>query len=287
MTIAIKWGDEANDEIGGLIYFDAVTSYTKNYRGQVTKHPVDGGANITDHFIRENPTFNLSGVISGVDISLDSFLIGVNETGYAPYNTSLPPNPVSVNSTDQSVLRKFIPDSLGQFLSDSTPEIRIDVKREEFLEGVRDLLINLMSGVKFNEVTGQFDPKVQLIKIFEYDGLTLKRSLPSNSTEGLVITNITFKEDLGTGYGLFCDLTIEQVTFATLKKTTIPANVVSALKKQSADKSNKGKQDSTVVDEDELSGDETPEDDTDGLRQDSTDKRKQFELGQTLNTGSL
>jgi len=256
MSLAIEWGDSSVQD-GGFIYCDAVTSYTQNYSGQVTRHPVDGGSNITDHYIRSNPIFTIGAVITGVDISTGTYLISDLEGNFAQ-NSNFPPTPVSVNSTDQSVLKKFIPDSIGQFLSDSQPEVIVDSRRADLLEQIRQALIDLTAGVVFNDKTGQFDPSIQLVRLFEYDN-TLLRKVINN----LVMTKITFKEDPNTGHGLYCDITFEQVTFAFLKKTTIPKDVQDSLKKKASSKSSKGKQDSTPQD---IGSGNSPKD-TDPLRQ--------------------
>jgi hypothetical protein len=241
MSLAIEWGDSSVQD-GGFIYLSAVTSYTQNYSGQVTKHPIASGGLVTDHYISANPIFTIGAVITGVDISTGTYLIQ-DLDGNSPYNSNQAPNAVSVNSTDQSVLKKFIPDSIGQFLSDSTPEVVVDSRRADLLEQIRQALIDLTAGVVFNDKTGNFDPSIQLVRLFEYDS-TLLRKVINN----LVMTKITFKEDPNTGYGLYCDITFEQVTFAFLKKTTIPKDVQDSLKKKASSKASKGKQDSTPQD---------------------------------------
>jgi hypothetical protein len=256
MSLSIQWGDSSIQD-GGFIYLDATVAYTQSYTGSVTKHPIDGGSNVTDHFIRNNPTFTIGAVITGVDISTGTYLIQ-DLDGNNPYNSNEAPNAVSVNSTDQSVLKKFIPDSIGQFLSDSTPEVVIDSRRADLIEQIRQALIDLTAGVVFNDKTGQFDPSIQLVRLFEYDN-TLLRKVINN----LVMTKITFKEDPNTGYGLYCDITFEQVTFAFLKKTVIPKDVQDALKKKASSKNSKGKQDSTPQD---VGSGNSPKD-TDPLRQ--------------------
>lgn len=260
MSLALRWGND-NEEGGGFIYMDSVTAYTQNYSGKVTSHPVDGGANISDHFVKENTKITLSAVITGVDISTGTYLIQ-DLVGNAPFNSEQAPNAVSVNSTDQSVLKKFIPDSIGQFLSDSTPEVVVDSRRTDLLEQIRQALIDLTSGVLFNEKTGQFDPNIQIVRLFEYDK-TLLRKVINN----LVMTNLIFKEDPNTGYGLYCEMTFEQITFAFLKKTTIPKDIVNSLKKKASDKSSKGKQDSTPQNIDGADAGSNAPKDTDPLRQ--------------------
>lgn len=239
MTLALNWNDENG---GGFIYLDAVTLYTQDHSGKTTAHPIDYGSNISDHYYKNNPRYKVGAVISGLDISTGSYLVQ-NNNGDLAYNSNFPPNPVSVNSTDSSVLRKFLPDSLGQFLSDSTPDVVVDAARTDLTEQIRDALISLTSGVVLDQTTGRYNPNIQLIDLYEYDGYKLTRVI-----NRLVMTNVTFRETPDTGYALYCDFSFEQVTFASLKKTQIPQDVQSSLKKKASPKSSKGKQDSTVQD---------------------------------------
>lgn len=244
MSFAIKWGDNTteNDPYSGMLYFDAITVYSQNYSGQVSKHPVDGGSPITDHFIKQNPVFTISGVFSTDDISMGTTLITDGDGNY-PLNTREAPTAVSVTSTDLSALGKLLPDSIGQFLSDQSPDVTIDLARTDLTDQIREALIQRLDGVKYNEKTQQFDSFIQLVQLYEFTGSVLKRIIPR-----LVITNLAFREDANSGNALFCDITFEQVTFAYLKKTAIPKDVVSSMKTKSSTKSNKGKQDSTSKD---------------------------------------
>ena len=240
MSLMISWGDSLNaNEESGQIYLDAVTTYTQNHNGKVTSHPIADGGLVSDHYIRENNKFNITAVITGADVSTGTYLIQ-DPDGRTPFNVGLAPTEVSVNSTDQSVLQKFLPDSIGQFLPDSKPTVVVDPTRPDQLEQMRSMLVNLMSGVIFNEKTRQFDPNIQLVTLYEYDGIILRRPVYN-----LVITSMVFREDQNTGYGLNVTFALEQVTFAFLKKTTIPKSVADAIKKKSSTKGNKGKQDST------------------------------------------
>lgn len=257
MSLAIRWDD---DNGGGFIYLDAVTSYTQDYSGKVTAHPIDAGGNVTDHYYKSNPRFKIGAVISGIDISTGTYLIQ-DLDGNSPYNSNEAPNPVSVNSTDQSVLQKFLPDSIGQFLSDDSPDVVVDSARTDLIEQIRDALIGLTSGELIDTTTGQFNPNIQLIELYEYDGTKLSRIV-----NRLVMTNVTFRETPDSGYALYCDFSFEQVTFASLKRTVIPQDVRNALKKKASAKNSKGKQDSKV--QDVGGGDNPPKDkDVDPLRQ--------------------
>lgn len=236
MSLCLRWGD---NNTGGLVFFDATTSLNRTIKGQVTKHPIALGSQIADHYISENKMISLSAVISGADISTNTYLIRDLDDN-APYNSFEPPTAVSVNSTDQSVLQKFIPDSIGQFMSDSTPEVVVDSAREDLLEQIRTALEDLLSGEIFNDFTGQFEPNIQLVELYEFDGTILRKI-----TDSLVITDLNFKEDTNSGYALYFDMKLEQVTFAFLKKAVIPKDITDKLKKKASAKSTKGKADST------------------------------------------
>lgn len=262
MTLAISWGSTPEEQ--GLLYFDAVQLYTQNHSGQVTKHPVDTGGVITDHYIRDNPKFTINAVITGVDISQNTYLLQ-DLNGNFPFNTNPAPSAVSVNSTDKSLLRRFIPASIGQFLPSLSPDIDMQGARIDLMDQIRQLLINLMSGTKFNEKTSQFDSNVEVVAIYEYEGTFIKRVL-----NNLVMTNITFDERPETGEALYCNMTFEQVAFVALKKTEIP-RTVSGISKKASTKKTLSKADSTVKDADNPPNGETGPDaaarDIDPLRQ--------------------
>jgi hypothetical protein len=241
MTYAIKWGGDSPNS-GGFVYFDAVLLITETHSGQISKHPIDSGASITDHYTKDNSKWTISAVISGIDISTGKYLIQDIDGNFA-FNATQAPNPVSVQSTDNSILTKFIPDSIGQFLPDRSPETTMDAARADLLEQIKQGLINLTSGVIFNEETGQFDSNIELVQLYEFDGSLLKKII-----NNLVITNITFNENTDSGFALFCDISFEQVTFAYLKKVEIPRRVTQALTKKAESKTSLGKCDSTPKD---------------------------------------
>lgn len=241
MTLALRWGESVGtEEESGFIYFDAVTSFVENHRGQVTKHPVDGGGLISDHFIRENTSYTLSAVLSAVDVS-DGILLLVDEEGNVPYNTNSILQAPVIRGDSGPGLRKFIPNSIGQFLPENSVEVTVQDKRTDHLLYVRQLLTNLISGKRYNEQTQQLDSHVQTVALYEYVG-----SVISKITINLVLTSISIREDVSTGAGLYCDMTLEKVDFVPLKKVAIPQDVVNSLKSASSSKANKGKQDSTV-----------------------------------------
>jgi len=258
MTLALRWGLSEPNEAGGFVYFDAVSLYTRNFRGQVTKHPVDGGGRITDHFIKENPIYNISAVISGVDVSGENLLISDTD-GLVPFNYDPVIQQASVGDSGLvNKLKRFIPNSIGQFIPDADgDDVTLQAERDDKTADVDSLLQNLLTGKRFNPVTNQLDPYVQVVRLYEYSDFGIAKIV-----EDLVLTSFVVREDVNTGEGLFCELTLEQVEFVSLERTEIPQNIRASLQGKAAGKSSKGKQDSTVKDV----GDPNGPDDTDPLR---------------------
>lgn len=250
MTLALQWGYDRTaiplPKSQGFIYFDAVTVFTRSYTGSVTKHPIDGGGLITDHFTKENPVITLSAVISAVDISAKQ--IGVEDyEGNTPTNTRFVQEPVKISGTDNKFY-KLIPATVGQFFKPKNPDIVLAPQTVDTIEQIKDLLISL------------FEDRVELVKLFEYDNGNLRKKPIDN----LVLTSFSIKEDANTGNALECDITLEQVSFATSKKTQVPQSVSSALvsadlSKAAASENPKGKEDSTpqLLQKPEENGDST------------------------------
>lgn len=252
MSFALSWEpDEV--QAGGMLYFDAILNWNRSFTGSVTKHAIDGGGNITDFYISNNPTFTLSAVISAEDISTTSALLA-DANGNEPFNTTMPPEAVIVGSTDQSLLMKYIPSVIGQLLPDTLPEVVMDDFRGDVfgasLEDIQDILVNLQSGEGYNQITGQFEAIIRQVTLYETDGfLTLAKKLPADETKALVITSLNFREDQDSGYALYCDMSFELVRFANLKKVALPPDLVQApVKKKVATKKSLGKCDSTTKD---------------------------------------
>lgn len=282
MSLSIKWGDEA-PESSGFLYFDAVSIYTQNYRGKLTQHPIDSGGSVSDHFVRSNPIITISAVITGADISTGTFIISDPEGRETPYNAQIAPKSTSVTSTDNSLLSRFIPNSISQFLPDTVPEVTMDEQRGNIIEDIRDMLVRLVySGKRYNDTTQQFDSVIQTVKLYEYQGSVIVRQLPIYEAEKLVITSVTFKEDANSGFALYCDIQFEQVEFVSLQKTVIPKDVATSLNKKAPTNSNKGKVDSTEDPVPEANPDADPFRD-----QYSKTVKQTYGIGTPLNIGGL
>lgn len=254
MSFAISW-QPSESNAGGFLLFDAVTSWNRSYSGTVSEHPIDSGGSVADHFVSANPTFTMSAVISAEDISTTSALLA-DADGNEPLNATMPPEAVIVGSTDQSLLMKYIPNTVGQFLPDTLPTVIMDdFKGDVFgasLEGIQDILTNLISGEGVNQITGQWEAIIRPVELYETDNfLTLVKKLPADINKSLILTGLNFREDTETGQGLYVDMTFRLVRFANLKKVTLPPDVVqAALKDKAASKNSLGKADSTKNDAD-------------------------------------
>lgn len=248
MSFALQW-EADNIQAGGFIYLDAVLNWNRNFTGQVSKHPIDGGASLTDAYINNNPTFSLTAVISGSDISLTPAFT-VDENGTKPFNTRPAPSEVEVRSTDASTLTKFIPNVISQFIPDLLPEVSMDGFRSNSIEEVQDILINLQSGEGYSLITEQFETVIRPVTLYETDGfLSLVKKLPADNTKALVVTSVAFREDTESGYALYADITFEQIRFANLKKVQLPPDLVQpVVKKKATTKKSLGKCDSTQKD---------------------------------------
>jgi hypothetical protein len=236
LTLALQWGfyDSPNNPptTQGFIYFDAVTSFSRSYTGSVSKHPIDGGGLITDHFTRENPILQISAVISAVDISARQIQI-VDYDGNTPTNSRTVKEAVKISGSDNKFY-KLLPSSAGQFFKPKNPDIILASQNVDTIDQIKDLLISL------------FTDRVELIKLFEYDNGNLRK----RPIENLVMTSFVIKEDSDTGECLECDITLEQVSFAISKKTQVPQSVSSALvaenlNNKASNEDPKGKVDST------------------------------------------
>jgi hypothetical protein len=239
MSLAIKFGDNDDpNQLSGFIYFDVVTKYAKQLSGKVTSHPLDAGANITDHYISENPKFSISGVISSADISgIPSQILIDGET---PLNVNPQAGAVVVNDSFTGVLE--FASSIGPQFSNSKPEmVAVDsTQRTEYRDQINALITKLMTGLVYNEQEKKLRNRMTLITLYEFVGDIL--NIESND---LVMTSCTFEEDPDTGSGLYVAMTLEQVSFVTLQKTELPKDVSKSMSKAAQSTSKKSKADGT------------------------------------------
>lgn len=240
MSLAIKFGDNKDPEqLSGFIFFDVVTKYSRNVDGQLTKHPLDAGVKISDHFISENPKFNIVGVISSADVT--SIPENMILDGERPLNYQPQPTAVEVK-TPSNILQKVLPGPVSQLFTKTLPSISIGGNRQSNVKQVEDLLRKLLSGVVYDEKEKKLKNRMSLTTLYSYD----QQGVLVIEEEDLVVTSMSVEEDPENGDALFLALTLEQPRFVSLEKTELPKDVSSSLSKAAQTTSKKSKVDSTV-----------------------------------------
>ena len=208
MSLAIRFGDDEDVESPqGMIYFDAVTKYSQSLKGSLTSHAIGSGGKISDHFIRENPVYSFSGIVTAADISIGKVYL-TDEFGYYPDNadqTDLEPVRIKDNG---NALISFLPDVVSSFFVDPAPSIKVDTReRQMSLRGVKRSLEALLEkdGISF-------------VTLLEFKGKVLDKDgvIPM-----LVVTSLSFNEDENSGDALYVDITLEKPTIVELMNTSI------------------------------------------------------------------
>lgn len=238
MSLAIKFGDSSDqNSISGAIYFDAVTSYKKDFSGKVTEHPIELGAKVSDHYVSNNPKYKISGVISHVDLSPISSMVILE--GEPVLNANMQPQAVMVENLG-STLREFIPDSIAQFLPNiSAGAIMDQAERVNHRDSISLLLKELLNGIYYNEDRKKWENRMTTTTLYEMDGIS-----PKNPIQDLIVTNCSINESVDTGDALVLELSLEQVRFVTLEKAEAP-KPAKGTQKGAAETKNKGNAPST------------------------------------------
>lgn len=239
MSLAIKFGDNDDpNQLSGFIYFDVVTKFSKQLSGRVTAHPLDAGANITDHYISENPKFSIAGVISSADISGIPSQIFID--GEAPLNVNPQAQAVVVNDSFSGVLQ-FSSSVGAQFSNSASETVTVDSRqRTEYREQINALITKLMTGLVYNDQEKKLRNRMTLITLYEFIGDIL-----NIESSDLVMTSCSFDEDPDTGSGLYVTMNLERVSFVTLQKTELPKDVAKSMSKAAQSTSKKSKADGT------------------------------------------
>lgn len=231
MSIAIKIGDE-DSQVKGFIYFDAVTTFSKEISGKLTSHPVDAGVNISDHYISENPKYIVKGVISDFDITGISNLVELVDE--KPINAKQKPGQAEILGQENTL--QYLPSAARQFFEMSEAEVIPGTSTPSTAPTVDAILRQVMYGVYYNQADQRWRNKATTVILYEMDGVNF-----SNAHPDLIITNYDVQEDPDNGDALYISLTLEQARFVTLQKVEIPAKVAQKNKGKVSATSNKGK----------------------------------------------
>lgn len=230
MTIALKIGNE-DSQVQGFIYLDAVTRYDKDLSGKVTSFPVDSGANISDHYIANNPKFTIEGVVSDVDITGGSALVSLDNQ--KPLNSRNAPTTVQI--TPQQSALQFLPASVKQFFERSNSAVAVDAFTQTNIPVVEMLFEELMRGTYYNSADNRWRHKMTPTTLYEMDGANF-----SNAKTDLIITDVAFSEDPDSGDALRISLTLEKVRFVTLEVTEVGKNAKTGAQRKLGGTKDKG-----------------------------------------------
>ncbi len=209
MTLAIKIGDDTS-AIRGLIYFDVVTKFSEDVSGDVSSFPLDMGASVSDHYSAKNPTFQIQGLLSAADVTGESFRFSLD--GSRPINSKAQPRTPSILDFSVGVSR-LLPGSATQFFKKAVPEVIDGGSALKSDQHVKDLLRELMTGVRFNSTLNRYQNNSTLVTIFELDNGNIVAQ-----HKDLVITHFSIDEDPDTGDCIPLSLTLERVRFAFVEK---------------------------------------------------------------------
>lgn len=229
MSIALK------NSTGDFIYFDVITRYGQKLPSQLTKHPVDGKGVISDHIVQDNPQFHLVGFISEADFnsskpdltSEDRAWLGVNSVVVDSDIASI----VSVDSDNNP--NNLFPDVIGQFFTDSIPEI----------SGVNEVKQASYSNIILVDVLKEFYRKRETVSLFEFDRGNIVQELFD-----MVITNIAVDETAENGDGIAFDITLEQANISNLVEEELPEDVRTDFQAKASAEAKKGSKQGNSVD---------------------------------------
>ena len=240
MSIAIKIGDDTTP-VQGLIYLNATTSYGRTYSGKVTEFPMDSGVAISDHFIAQNPRFSIEGYLSGVDLTGMSAQVRVGDA--TPSNAHSMPEALVVQERGGE-LSTYLPSAVSQFVSEPTSvAVTGSIPGEDSLPRTDELFVQLMSGIYFNTAENKWRNQMVMCVVYELEDLVLK-----NARINLVMTGYRITETPEDGDAMHVSFDFEQVRFATIEKTDLPAKAAKTKKKTVAGTQKKAQQDSNTKD---------------------------------------
>ena len=130
-----------------IVWIDVVESYSRDYSGQVTSHPVEDGSFITDHYIKNNLKIQISGLFSDADFNTRRpSVAGASLKNNQPVNASGNNQAVIITESSVNPLTKFLPENLlSLFNKGEIPilEVRGNKKKfnlliEQWLLDIRD-----------------------------------------------------------------------------------------------------------------------------------------------------
>jgi hypothetical protein len=203
MTIAVL------RQNGDLIWFDAITQFSERYTGSLSAHPLESGNVVNDHTTINNLEISLQGIVSDADFNLDRPTITEDDTRDWKINNKQFVNnsPVTTEVTIdyKPGLSKFLPESVGQFLTPTVPTVTVPAfDRPKFAARIKDELIAIQV-------------KAENFSLVDFQQGRIWRVL-----DNCVLTGLDFTETPDSGDAIYPNMTIVQARYATTATATVP-----------------------------------------------------------------
>lgn len=182
-------------ENNDVIVFDSVTSFSEQYQGSVTSHPVEDGSKISDHVITNNVKFKIQGVVSDYNFynPLKDF-VNTPVPAYDFDRTSY------LNSLDQDGRVRDIAEDIPDDYSGKDSSSSFSVKASASV--VKAKLIEI-----FN--------KKLAVTVLEYNPTGGAGEIKSYTN--CIITDISFETNPESGYAIYPNISIEQISVVPVK----------------------------------------------------------------------
>lgn len=206
MSLSILFEDDT------VLFLDAVTSYVKDRKSNISENPVDKARVVTDHVHKDNLTFNIKGIVSSADFHSEyarpsTFTDDFPFLSSSEANRSV--NEVEINSGDS--LLDLLPGSIRQFISEETDFSGVtgDTFRGYSHESARDRL-------------NQAWDNSEVLTILDYDyDIHNGRTVNVRVFENCLIQTLTDTEDVETGDSYQFSMTLKEVRFANVKEVRV------------------------------------------------------------------
>lgn len=222
-----------------FIYLDVVTKYSKNYSSKLSQHPVDGSGVITDHVTKNNPKISLVGSITGADFNFSKPQLTSEDRSYIGIGQLLISTDIAreVEVSNDNNPTNLFPDVVGQFFSDSLPEVTnlSEGRSESYSEKA---LVNVLRSFYENK---------DKLTLYEFDLGSVVDTL-----EDVFITNLDVSEAFESGDAIKFNITLEKATFSYLLLSTIPEDVREDFQAKKAEEKKLGGQDAQDTEESPL-----------------------------------
>ena len=189
---------------GDIFWFDAVTDYKVTLSSDVTSHPIESGANVADHVVRNNLKLNIAGLFSDYDphTNRSAFSLLVNQS--EDVRSSRIVN--NYTQTETQVRSRGIGDQALIGFDYDIVQTSVPVVTTEFIK----------------QRLNQIQRVGETCTIIEFDGAIIKAN---GFFANAIITSLDYVESPDSGDALYVNMSLEVVQFVDLKRVQLPASL--------------------------------------------------------------